>query len=92
MAHAALIQVKVDVASDRTHRHAILNDYVIPEVSTLPGLQKASWMNDGVGTGTCVAVFDTEAHAVAAVPRLTPSGGPAVISTSVCEVEIEIEI
>jgi hypothetical protein len=38
----------------------------------------------------CLAVFDTEAHAVAALPRLTPSGDPAVISSSVCEVEIEI--
>lgn len=81
--------MKIEVGSDRAHRHAILNNYVVPQVTALPGFQKASWMNDQVGTGMCIVVFDTEEHAAAAVPALTPPGGPAVIGSGVYEVEIE---
>ena len=45
-------------------------------------------MNDGVGTGTCVVVFDTEDNAKSAVNPLTPSAGPAVIASGVYLVEI----
>lgn len=31
MAHAVVIQVKIDPDSDREHRHSILNDFVVPE-------------------------------------------------------------
>jgi hypothetical protein len=30
VAHAVVIQVKLDPNSDAEHRHAVLNDYVIP--------------------------------------------------------------
>jgi hypothetical protein len=90
MTHTVLIQVKVDLNSDIQHRHAILNDFVVPEVKALPGFQKGTWMNDGVGTGTCVVVFDSEDNAKSAVAALTPVGGPPVISSAVCEVEIEV--
>jgi hypothetical protein len=90
MAHTVLIQVKLDPNSDIQHRHAILNDFVIPEVRALPGFQKGTWMNDGVGTGTCVVVFDSEDNAKSAVTALTPVGGPPVISSAVCEVEIDV--
>ncbi len=90
MAHTVLIQVKLDLNSDIQHRHAILNDFVIPEVKALPGFQKGTWMNDGVGTGTCVVVFDSEDNAKSAVTTLTPVGGPPVISSAVCEVEIDV--
>ena len=89
MAHAVVIQVEIDPNSDITHRHAILNDFVIPEVKSLPGFQKGTWMNDGVGTGTCVVVFDTEHNAKSAVAPLTPAGGPTVIVSRVHEVEVE---
>ena len=89
MTHAVLIQVTLDPNSDIEHRHAILNDYVIPAAKALPGFQKGTWMNDGVGTGTCVVVFDTEDHAKSAVTALTPGAGPAVISSAVCKLEIE---
>ena len=46
-------------------------------------------MNDGVGTGMCMVVFDTEDDAKAAVTALTPPGGPAVISSGIYNVEIE---
>lgn len=90
MTHTVLIQVKVDLNSDIKHRHAIQNDFVIPEVKALPGFQKGTWMNDGVGIGTCVVVFDSEDNAKSAVAALTPVGGPPVISSAVCEVEIEV--
>lgn len=89
MAHAVVIQVKLDPNSDIEHRHSILNDFVIPQAKALPGFQKGTWMNDGAGTGTCVVVFDTEGNAKSAVTSLTAPGGPPVISTEVYEVEIE---
>jgi hypothetical protein len=90
MAHTVLIQVELDLNSDFRHRQAILNNYVIPEVKALPGFQKGTWMNDGVGTGTCVVVFDSEDNAKSAVTALTPVGGPPVISSAVCQVEIDV--
>jgi hypothetical protein len=89
VAHAVVIQVEIDPNSDIVHRHAILNDFVIPEAKALPGFQKGTWMNNGAGTGTCVVVFDTEHNAKLAVIPLTPAGGPAVISSGVHEVEVE---
>jgi hypothetical protein len=89
MTHAVVIQVKLDPDSGIEHRHAILNDYVIPEAKALPGFLKGTWMNDGVGTGTCVVVFDTEGNAKSAVTPLTPAAGPAVIMSGVYEVEVE---
>jgi hypothetical protein len=90
VSHAVVVQVRVDPDSDRQHRHSILNEFVIPETKALGGFQKATWMNDGTGTGTCIVVFDTEDNARSAVPQLTPASGPAVMNCAVCEVEIEI--
>ena len=90
MTYAVVIQVKLDPDSDIEHRHSILNDFVIPETKALRGFQKGTWMNDGAGTGTCVIVFDTEDDATSAVTALTPVGGPAVISSGVHEVEVEV--
>lgn len=89
MAHAVVIRVEIDPNADREHRHAILNDFVIPEAKALPGFQKGTWMNDGAGTGTCVVVFDTEDNARSAVTPLTPDRGPHVIGSAVQEVEVE---
>ena len=89
MAHAVVIQVKIDPDSDREHRHSILNEFILPEASALPGYQKGIWMNDGAGTGTCVVVFDTELHAKDAIHPLTPPGGPPIIACGVHEVEVE---
>jgi hypothetical protein len=90
LAHAVVIQVKLDPNSDIEHRHAILNDIVIPEAKALPGFQKGSWLNDGAGIGVCVIVFDTEDHAKAAVTPISPAGGPPLINSGVFEVEIEV--
>ncbi len=89
MAHSVVIRVEIDTNSDIEHRHAILNDFVIPEARALPGFQKGMWMNDGAGTGTCIVVFDTEDNAKSAVTPLTPDGGPRVISSQVQAVEVE---
>jgi hypothetical protein len=70
-----VIRVQIDANSDTTHRHAILNDAVIPEVKALSGFQAETWMNDGVGTGMCIVVFDNDEHARAAMISLTAPGG-----------------
>jgi hypothetical protein len=90
MAHAVVIQVKIDPDSDREHRHSILNDFVVPEAKALPGFEQGIWMNDGGGTGTCVVLFDTEDHASAAIVPLRRPGGPPIISSGVHEVEIGV--
>jgi hypothetical protein len=89
MAHAVVIQVKIDPDSDREHRHSILNDFVLPEAKALPGFEKGIWMNDGAGIGTCVVVFDSELHAQKAIGPLSPDGGPPIIGCAVHEVEVE---
>jgi hypothetical protein len=89
MAHAVVVQVRIEPGSDIGHRHSVLNDFVIPPVKALPGFLKGTWLNDGAGVGTCVAVFDTEDNARAAVGPLTPANGPAVASAGVHAVEIE---
>jgi hypothetical protein len=89
MAHAVALTVKIEVDSDIAHRQRILDDSVIPEVKGLPGFQRATWMNDGVGTGLCIVVFDTEEHAKAAVTPLTPPSGPAMITCAIYKVEVE---
>jgi len=90
MAHAVVVQVRIEPGSDIGHRHAVLNDSVIPQVKALPGFVKGTWLNDGTGTGTCVVVFGTEDNARAAVAPLTPANGPAVLSAGVHAVEGEV--
>ena len=90
MPYAVVVQVRIEPGSDIGHRHAVLNDFVIPQVKELPGFQKGTWLNDGSGTGTCVVMFDTEGNARAAVEPLTPANGPAVVSAGVYAVEIEV--
>lgn len=75
MTHAVAVRVKIETDSDLAHRRSVLDDSVIPEVKELPGFQKATWMNDGPGTGLCIVVFDTQGHARAAVTPLTPANG-----------------
>jgi hypothetical protein len=89
MAHAVVVQVRIEPDSDIEHRRAVLNDFVIPQVRALPGFRKATWMNDGAGVGTCLVVFDSEENARAAVAPLTPANGPAVMSAGVHEIEAE---
>jgi hypothetical protein len=89
MTYAAVVEVKIDGDSDVSYRHSILNDYVLPEIKALPGFNKGTWLNDGVGTGVCVVTFDTEEHAEAAVASLTRPGGPPEISSGVYKVQIE---
>src|SRR5271166_765591 len=72
MTYAVLVQVKIDPASDIKHRHSILEEFVIPEAKRLAGFQKAMWLNDGAGVGTCIAQFDTRQHATAACDVLAP--------------------
>jgi hypothetical protein len=88
-ARAVVIHVKIDADSHVAHRHAILDEYVIPAVKALPGFKKGTWMNDGAGDGLCIVVFDTEENAKTAVGPLTSPRGPAVVSCHIYIVEIE---
>jgi hypothetical protein len=74
MAHAVVIQVKLDPNSDIEHRHSILNDFVVPEAKALPGFKKGIWMNDGAGTGTCVIVLIGRLRLLGAAPTSTRGG------------------
>jgi len=40
VAHAVVIQVKIDPDSDREHRHSILNEFILPEARKLSGFEK----------------------------------------------------
>jgi hypothetical protein len=90
MAHAVVIQVKVEPNSDIEHRHSILNEFVIPAAKALPGFRKGTWMNNGAGTGSCVLVFDSEENARSAIAPMTREGGPQVLDVEVYEIEIEV--
>jgi hypothetical protein len=83
--------VQIDANSDTTHRRAILNDAVIPEVKALSGFQAGTWMNYGAGTGMCIVVFDNDEHARAAMISLTAPGGPPVLNSAIYSVEIEVK-
>ena len=89
MAHAAVVEVSIDPASDVAHRHGILEELVVPELRAMPGFRRGLWMNDGAGTGTCVVVCSTDEAARAVLEVLTREGGPPVIRSGVHEVEIE---
>ena len=89
MAHAVLVQVRIDQTSDIEHRRSVLTEFVIPEVKRLPGFEKGMWLNDGAGVGTCIVEFDTNDQAVAALEVLAPANGPEVTATAICRVEIE---
>jgi hypothetical protein len=42
MAHAVVVQVRIEPGSDIGHRHAVLNDFVIPQVKALAGFVKGT--------------------------------------------------
>jgi hypothetical protein len=90
MAHAVVLQVRIEPDSDIEHRHAVLHEFVTPQVKALPGFRKATWLNDGAGVGTCIVTFDSEQHARAAIAPLTPANGPAVISAGVHAIEVDV--
>ena len=83
------MKVRLDMDTSREHRQSVIEEYIVPEYRELPGFLLASWMNDGEGTGLCLVEFDSENHALAAVPALTGHGGPEVTEWGVCAVEVE---
>jgi hypothetical protein len=88
-AHAAVVQITLESGSDRTHRHRVLEEFVLPELRTLPGYRRSLWLTDGEHTGTCVVVFDTAVQARAGLEVLTREGGPPTESAGIHEVEAE---
>ena len=84
-----LIKVKLDTDTSREHRRSIIEGYLAPEYTELPGFLWAWWMNDSSETGLCLVEFDTEDHARGAVQALTAHGGPEVIESGVYQIEFE---
>jgi hypothetical protein len=89
VAHAAVVEVTIDAASGAAHRCAILQSLVIPEVKALPGFVRGTWLDDGEGTATCIAVFEHEAQARDGLLLLTSSPGPPVLRAGVQVVDAE---
>jgi hypothetical protein len=89
MTHAAVVQVVLDPSADLAHRHSVLEQFVLPELTAMPGYRRSTWLNDGAGAGTCVVVFDTAAQAQAGLAALTREGGPEVTAAGVHAVEAE---
>jgi hypothetical protein len=89
MTHAAVVQVELDPDSDAGHRQSIIQQFVAPAVEALPGFERAFWMNDGVGRGLCIALFDSAANAEAGLRTLTHDPGPPIVTAGVLTVEIE---
>lgn len=89
MTHAVLVQVEIDPDSDIEHRRSVLADFVVPELTKLPGFERAMWLTDGAGVGTCIATFGTPDQANEALDVLAPSNGPKLVSISVCYLEMQ---
>ena len=85
----AAVQVRSAPESDRSHRHDVLYEFVVPELKALSGFLRGEWMNDGEGIGPCLVVFVTEESATSALTSMTHPGGPAVLSKAVYEIEVE---
>lgn len=91
MTHAVLIQAEIDPDSDVEHRRSVLTEFVVPELSQLPGFRKAMWLTDRAGVDTCIATFDAQDQASGALDVLAPSNGPKLIRVNVCVLEMEIQ-
>lgn len=88
-AYAAVVQVAIDPVADPTHRHGILEEFVIPELRSLPGYRNSLWLVNGEGGGTCIVVFDDAESARVGLEVLTREGGPPTVSAEIHEVEAE---
>ncbi|HEY1650597.1 MAG TPA: hypothetical protein VGG09_01825 [Acidimicrobiales bacterium] len=88
-AYAAVVQIAIDPGSDPAHRRGVLDEFVIPELRTLPGYLQSVWLFDGASTGTCIVVFDEAEHARAALDVLTREGGPPSVAAGIHQVEAE---
>ncbi len=89
MAHAVVVQVVIDPSSDIGHRRGILEEFVLPELTALPGYRTSMWLHDGQGIGTSVVLFDTAVQAEAGLAVLTREDGPEVTAAGVHTVEAE---
>lgn len=88
MTHAVIL--RVNLVGDGEEGMKLLDDVIIPHVSSLQGFQRGTWMHDGQGTGTAVVIFDSEANASQAVEAIKPPpGGPGLIDVGVYEVARE---
>jgi len=87
--YAAVVQVRIEPDSDPSHRHEVLQAFVVPEIKAHPGYLRGQWMNDREGTGLCLVVFDTEANARAGLEVLVRPGGPEILGQRVYEIEVE---
>ena len=45
MTHAAVVQVVLDPSADLAHRHSVLEQFVLPELTAMPGYRRSTWLN-----------------------------------------------
>jgi hypothetical protein len=67
--HAMVFQVKI---RDQQEARRILDEQIVPAISSAPGFVAAYWVETGAGAGTSVIVFESEEavnRAAAAGPR-----------------------
>lgn len=88
MTHAVVLQVSL--VGDADEGMKMLDDVIIPHVSSLEGFQRGTWMHDGQGAGMAVVQFDSEAKAKQAVDAMKPPpGGPGLTDVAVYAVARE---
>jgi hypothetical protein len=90
VAYAVVMQV--NLVGEREEGLKLLDEMVVPHAKAQPGFQRGTWMHNEAGTtGTGVIVFDTEAHASAAMEALQPpADGPTVINCAVFEIARDV--
>jgi hypothetical protein len=87
MAHAVVMQVKLDQDVGPDEGKRMLEEIVVPLAKAQAGFQNGIWLHDGKGTGRGVIVFDTPENAASAQGALEPPpGGPELVSSEIYEV------
>ena len=89
MSHAVVLRVKLPDGDDEASKRT-LTEQAIPQAKAQSGFQKGSWMRSADNIALGVVVFDTEENATEAASVLRPpTGGGALISSTVYEVRAE---
>ena len=93
MPFAAVTNVKL-VGREPAEAQQFLNETLIPRLKAMPGFQTARFMRSEDGaTGIGSVIFDTEGNARAALDAMMkerPAEAPAIESTAVYEVVLEV--
>lgn len=87
MAHAVVMQVKLDQDVSPDEGQRMLEEVVMPLAKSQAGFENGTWLHDGKGNGMGVIVFATAENAESAQAALKPPpGGPELVSIEHYEV------